>query len=199
MGGEFGWPTGRRRQFDQSTLADAFIDGISVFAAKGAAYADSQINEALRAGLAPFDIATGAYNIGTGDGGLRDYFAVAGAVPVGKTLGIAGAALGIEAKSFTSFSALKRYLGSPGEGNHWHHIVEKTPGNLKIFGAEVIHNIDNVIAIPASTHVGKGSISAYYSSIRRFSDGKTVRQWLSTQSFEAQQRFGLDTLKSLGH
>jgi len=46
--------------------------------------------EILRAGLAPFDIAAGGYNIVTGNGEFRDYLAVAGVVPVGKMLGTVG-------------------------------------------------------------------------------------------------------------
>ena len=147
-------------------------------------------------GLAPFDIVAGGYKIATGSGTLRDYFAVASVVPVGKMFGVAGTALGIEAKSFTTFSTLKRYLGSPGEGNQWHHIVEKTPGNLAAFGADAIHSIDNLVAIPASTHIGKGTISAFYSSIQPGTNGLTVRQWLSTQSFQVQRQYGLDVLES---
>ena len=102
------------------------------------------------------------------------------------------------ARSFGSFSALKRYLGSPGTGNQWHHIVEQTPGNIQRFGAEAIHTTDNVVAIPASVHVGKGSISAFYSSIQPGTGGLTVRRWLSTQSLAEQRQYGLDVLKKFG-
>ncbi|MFZ5725788.1 MAG: hypothetical protein ACOY4C_05195 [Pseudomonadota bacterium] len=37
--------------------------------------------------------------------------------------------------SFSSFSALKRHLGSPGAGNQWHHVVEQS--KISDFGAEV--------------------------------------------------------------
>jgi hypothetical protein len=46
-------------------------------------FVDPQTNELLRAGLAPTDILAGAINIASGDGELRDYLSVAGAVPVG--------------------------------------------------------------------------------------------------------------------
>jgi YD repeat-containing protein len=166
--------------------------------APGVTAADAEVNEILRAGLAPIDIGVGGYNIAVGSGGLRDYLAVASLVPVGKVLGAVGAAARSEIKGFASYSALKRYLGSPGAGNQWHHIVEKTPGNIKAFGAEVIHSTENVVAIPASTHIGKGSISAYYSGKDFFTNGQTVRQWLATQSLQAQRQFGLDTLKRFG-
>jgi LysM repeat protein len=103
-----------------------------------------------------------------------------------------------EGRSFTSWLALKRYLGSPGPGNQWHHIVEQTPGNIKAFGVRSIQSTDNVVAIPTSIHIGKGTISAYYSGKDFFTNGQTVRQWLSTQSFQAQRQFGLDTIKRFG-
>jgi len=186
---------------DNALNVKAFDDLIALADAReapGVAAADAEVNEILRAGLAPVDIGMGGYNIAIGNGGLRDYLAVGSVVPVGKALGAVGVAARIEVKGFASFSALKRYMGSPGAGNQWHHIVEQTSGNLKTFGANVIHSTDNVVAIPASTHIGKGSISAYYSSIRPFSEGVPVRQWLSTQSFQAQRQFGLDTLKMFG-
>lgn len=50
-----------------------------------------------------------------------------------------------ESVGFTSFNALKNFIGSPGEGNVWHHIVEQS--QIDKFGANAIHNVDNVIAI----------------------------------------------------
>jgi hypothetical protein len=97
---------------------------------------------------------------------------------------------------FNSFAELKQYLGSPGPGNQWHHIVEQTPKNLRTFGAQEIQSTDNVIAVPKSVHVGKNSISALYSSKPDYTKGLTVRRWLSTQSFLAQRQFGVRILKS---
>lgn len=102
---------------------------------------------------------------------------------------------GAQVKGFESFSALKRFLGPPGSGNHWHHIVEQTPGNIQRFGAKAIQSTDNVVAIPAGVHTGRGSISAYYSSIQPGTNSMTVRQWLSTQSLEAQRQYGSEVLK----
>lgn len=49
---------------------------------------------------------------------------------------------------------------------------------------------------------GKGSIhakiSGYYSSKQRFTDGMTVREWLSTQSYEDQYSFGINKLIEFG-
>jgi hypothetical protein len=108
------------------------------------------------------------------------------------------AEVGGEVVRFSSAAKLKRYLGSPGPGNEWHHVVEQTPKNLKRFGAQAIHRTDNVVAIPKSVHRGKDSVSAYYSSNQPFTKGRTVRRWLSTQSFRAQRQFGIRTLKDFG-
>ncbi len=98
-------------------------------------------------------------------------------------------------QSFRSFRALKRALGPAGPGKHWHHIVEQTKGNVSRFSAESIHNTANVISLDAGIH---RQISAYYSRIRPFTGGVTVREWLSTQSLEAQRQFGIQILKIFG-
>jgi len=103
------------------------------------------------------------------------------------------AALG--GRGFESFSALKRALGPAGPGQHWHHIVEQTPGNLDRFGAQSVHNTQNVVRLDAGVHQ---QISGYYSSIQPFTNGQTVRQWLGTQPFSEQAQFGLDTLRRFG-
>jgi hypothetical protein len=63
------------------------------------------------------------------------------------------------------------------------------------FGPEAIHNMNNLIPIEYSVHM---QISAYYSSIQPFTDGLTVRGWLSTQSFEDQKSFGIWVLQQYG-
>ena len=49
---------------------------------------------------------------------------------------------------------------------------------------------------------GAGSIhnqiSGYYSSIQPFTNGLTVRQWLSPMSFQEQYQFGTQTLNLFG-
>jgi hypothetical protein len=62
-------------------------------------------------------------------------------------------------------------------------------------GAENIQNTLNVIKLPQGLH---RKISAYYSSIQSFTGGKTVRQWLSTKSFQEQYKFGIKKLKEFG-
>jgi hypothetical protein len=46
----------------------------------------------------------------------------------------------------------------------WHHIVEQTAGNIGRFGQGAIHSVENLVQVPRELHIGKDSISAYYSS-----------------------------------
>jgi hypothetical protein len=100
-------------------------------------------------------------------------------------------------RSWGSFSGLKNALGSAGEGKQWHHIVEQTPGNVERFGPHAIHNTENVIPLDKALHT---RVSAFYSSIQWDLTGShtlTVRQWLSTQPYEAQRKFGLMTIENI--
>ncbi|NNB98037.1 hypothetical protein HI113_29475 [Corallococcus exiguus] len=96
-----------------------------------------------------------------------------------------------------SFGGFKQAMGPAGAGKQWHHIVEQTPGNVERFGPQALHNTDNVIRLDARMHA---RISGIFSAIRRDltrSSTITVRQWLSTQSFEEQRRFGLLVLEQV--
>jgi hypothetical protein len=120
-----------------------------------------------------------------------DAVGIAGAiVPAARVIAEASEAAPV--MRFSTLSRLKQYLGPAGNGYQWHHIVEQTPGN------QAIHSTDNVIRIPTSVHIGKGSISADYSSKPAILNGLTVRQWLSTQSFQAQRDYGIRMLKRYG-
>src|SRR6202012_1478620 len=87
---------------------------------------------------------------------------------------------------FKTFEEFKRVYGRAGDDMAWHHIVEQTESNVEKFGAEKIHNTENLITLEH----GKGSIhakvSGYYSSKQPFTNGQTVRKWLSTQSYQQQ-------------
>ena len=97
----------------------------------------------------------------------------------------------IEATRFKSFKALKNYLGDPGPGNEWHHIVEQCQAKATRSGFDIqdINTVANVRATPKDD-VHK-AISAYYSSKQSFTDNKTVRDWLNGKSYEEQLQFGL--------
>lgn len=72
------------------------------------------------------------------------------------------------------------------------HIVEQRPVNVERFGAERIHNTDNIIALPTSLH---RKISGFYSSKQWWTNGVRVRDWLTTQDYEEQYNFVIKTIK----
>jgi hypothetical protein len=85
-----------------------------------------------------------------------------------------------------------------GDGQAWHHIVEQTPGNVERFGAEVIHNTDNLVKLPHGPGLIHNQISGFYSSKQPFTGGLIVRDWLAPQSFEEQFEFGQRVLQQFG-
>ena len=102
-------------------------------------------------------------------------------------------------KGFSTFDKLKNYLGKADDGYAWHHIVEQSQIGKSGFAPEQIHNVRNVVQIPSgysgSVHA---KITATYNSIQNFTNGMTLRNWLSTKSFEEQLEFGLEVLKEYG-
>jgi hypothetical protein len=107
----------------------------------------------------------------------------------------AGSLLSKTYRAFKSFRAFKTAMGSAGEGKSWHHIIEQHAGNVKRFGAEALHNTENVIKVESKLHT---EISAYYSSRQPDTGNMVVREWLRTQSYEQQRAFGLKILRKFG-
>lgn len=66
--------------------------------------------------------------------------------------------------------------------------------------ANEVNNVNNIIAIPHGKGTVHAKISGYYASIPAsgFTNGSTVRQWLSGQSFQQQFDFGMNILKQYG-
>jgi hypothetical protein len=114
---------------------------------------------------------------------------------IAKVGGNTGEGAGKTAQGFDTFYDLKKALGSPGEGNQWHHIVEQSQINKSGFSATQIHNTNNIFAVNKATHE---KISGYYSSKQAFTEGKTVRDWLAGQSYEKQFEFGIQKLIDFG-
>ena len=99
-------------------------------------------------------------------------------------------------QGYDSFRKLKNAIGSPGEGNHWHHIVEQSQIGKSGFSAQQIHNTSNIIAVDAATHA---KITGYYNTTTyKFTGGLSVRDWLAGQSYEYQYEFGLNVLREYG-
>lgn len=144
------------------------------------------------------DLASAGISVAQGDyvgAGLDLVSAIPG--PWGNAAGVAQAGRLLNkaansVQSFKSFSALKRALEPAGPGKAWHHIVEQS--QVGRFGAEAIHNTDNVLAISADANQ---ALNALYSS-KNFdltgSTTMTVRQWLSTKSYDDARAFGLKAL-----
>lgn len=95
---------------------------------------------------------------------------------------------------FASFSKLKSAIGRAGDGRAWHHIVEQTTSNVNKFGAKMIHNTKNIVNVPHGKGTLHAKLSGYYSSKQPFTNGLTVRKWLSTQSYAKQYEFGMKKL-----
>ena len=51
---------------------------------------------------------------------------------------------GESGQGFETFKDLKDTVGSPGENNHWHHIVEQSQINKSGFSPTQIQNTDNI-------------------------------------------------------
>ena len=102
-------------------------------------------------------------------------------------------------KGFDSFAELKEEMGNPGEGNQWHHIVEQSQiGKRANFTSQQVNNVNNIIAVPSGSGSVHSQISAHYSSKFDYTDDKTVRDWLATQSFEQQFEYGKNFLSKFG-
>ncbi|HYO72921.1 MAG TPA: hypothetical protein VEU33_43360 [Archangium sp.] len=100
-------------------------------------------------------------------------------------------------RAFKSFDDFKDFMGPAGKGKQWHHIVEKREANLKRFGTEALHNTENVIPLEKGVHT---DVSAFYSSKQELYTGSSssiVRQWLNTQTYEAQRQFGLKVIENI--
>jgi hypothetical protein len=85
-------------------------------------------------------------------------------------------------------------------GREGDHIVEQHKGNISRFGAQAIHNLGNIIRLPRGAGALHNRITGIYSSIRSDitgSNSQTVRQWLSTQSFDDQYSFGIQAINNV--
>ena len=100
----------------------------------------------------------------------------------------AGAA---DLSGYSSFRAAKADLGSAGPGNVYDHVVEQSQIARSGFAPEEIHNPFNLDPVPSEVNQLKAN---YYSSKQFFTNGGTVRDWLTGQSFADQYEFGMDVL-----
>jgi hypothetical protein len=95
--------------------------------------------------------------------------------------------------AFEKFRDFKKYWGNAGPDHVWHHIVEQNKEAQ--FGVEAIHNVYNVVSVPADINQ---KINSLYSSKRPYitlDANLTVRQWLGSKSYDEQREFGLWALQ----
>lgn len=97
-------------------------------------------------------------------------------------------------EGYKKFETLKKHLPSAGPESQWHHIVEQSQiGKRANFEAEQVNNLKNIICIPNDIHQ---EISSAYSRLYR--DGKILRDWIASKSYEEQMEFGLQMLQKFG-
>ena len=103
-------------------------------------------------------------------------------------------------RGYSSFTKLREGIGDPERTQNWHHIVEQQQmdESLSGFKSTQVNNVNNIVSIPSGSRSPHAAISQYYGSVQDFTDGKTVREWLSTKSFEEQFEFGMKTLREYG-
>lgn len=102
---------------------------------------NAQTTELLRSGLAPVDIAAGAINIGVGNGNVRDYLSVAGALPIGAIIRRTNGIIQLGGAQ----SLVKRLIKSEKvPGVEVHHVPSKA--SLKLAGIVVPPSKTPVIA-----------------------------------------------------
>jgi len=82
-------------------------------------------------------------------------------------------------------------------GTQWHHIVELTRGAQK-FGQNAVNSMANIVPTPTAIHIRIGVFSSSAPPwVRTLSNGnfKTVRDFVSSKSWEQQYRIGLEIWK----
>ena len=100
------------------------------------------------------------------------------------------------APGYKTFEAFKYWYGNAGPGEAWHHVVEQTAANIARFGTSAIHTANNLFRVAEPTH---RKISGFYSSVQPLVSGSvTVREWLSTQSYQFQHDFGIAIMRAFG-
>jgi hypothetical protein len=104
-------------------------------------------------------------------------------------------------QGYNSCRAFKAAQGGAGSGMAWHHIVPQTPANLQQFGAQVIHNTNNLIRLPHGAGSPHQKITNLYNSINPAITGSAtqrVYQWVQNQPFEKQWELGVDLIIRFG-
>lgn len=70
-------------------------------------------------------------------------------------------------QGYSSFKGLKKNIGSAGDGNDWHHIVEQSQIKKSGFSPEQIHNTNNIIAVD---HTELGMLGKFGEKLRSINE-----------------------------
>lgn len=100
-------------------------------------------------------------------------------------------------QGFSSFNAFKRAHGTARKGYAWYHIVEQHSDNVAKFGAESIHNVNNLIKLPYGAGTIHAKVTGHYSSLMPGTSMR-VRDYVKGLSYEKQYQHGIDVLKRFG-
>lgn len=90
----------------------------------------------------------------------------------------------VQSEGFTSYTALKKAMGSAFQNEDWHHIVEQDSG----FDSKLVNNKNNIVSIPTGTNSVHKLIT--------YTDEE--RNKLRGMSFEQQWQYGVDKLRQYG-
>jgi hypothetical protein len=93
-------------------------------------------------------------------------------------------------RGFPTFKKFKETIGKAPPGYGWHHIVAQTTENIRRFGAENIHNTNNLVLLPHGPGSIHNQISAIYLSERDYSQNMRIWKWIGKKSFTEQAAFG---------
>jgi RHS repeat-associated protein len=93
---------------------------------------------------------------------------------------------------FKSMREFTNVYGTAPKGMNWHHYVEQRLAGNGTFSPQLIYSTRNSVLISSGANSPHTAISAYYSRILSYTEGKTLRKWLEGRSFEEQLKFGKD-------
>ncbi len=97
-------------------------------------------------------------------------------------------------EGFDSFRQLKKHMGDPGPGNHWHHIVEQSQIKKAGFDPKLIHNPKNIVAVDGAK-IHPKITGAFGTKVEN--TGKRMRDWISNKSFDEQFEYGKEVMEKI--
>lgn len=97
-------------------------------------------------------------------------------------------------KNQLSPKVMSKYFGPAGDGSQYHHLVTQGGVNADAEMPE-LQSTDNIIILPTLLHE---MVSDEYLRPAPDNSGRSLYQWLQTQSYEVQREYGLEILKGMG-